>query len=254
MCSDWTSWLTQIRTVPRVSMTFLKPPKLMIAAPSKLIPVRRLIVCAISCAPPSQPPPLRAPAWNAALILSVPPVKPLFGNAGICASVSRGMEIRYAWSCVAGMCRMMMLSERTSSAAQRSRASTPSSSMSIGPSRLAPPSASDLPASPSRLRWAMPPVACPITTLLPTMAAPLLSISTAPNTTVSRAQRGSLRLVRFFADPPPPAPPPPELPPSPPPGGRPPGPPPEGRDCTGMAAEIRPLGAADPEEEGRRLA
>ena len=54
-------------------MTFLKPPKLMIAAPSKLIPVSRLIVCAISWAPPSQPPPLRAPAWKAALILSVPP-------------------------------------------------------------------------------------------------------------------------------------------------------------------------------------
>ena len=38
-------------------MTFLKPPKLMIAAPSKLIPVSCLIVWAISWAPPSQPPP-----------------------------------------------------------------------------------------------------------------------------------------------------------------------------------------------------
>ena len=40
----------------------------------------------------------------------------------------------------------------------------------------------------------MPPVACPIRALLPTMAAPLLSISTAPKITVSRAQSGSLRL------------------------------------------------------------
>ena len=30
MWCDFTSWLTQMRTEPRVSMTFLKPPKLMI--------------------------------------------------------------------------------------------------------------------------------------------------------------------------------------------------------------------------------
>ncbi len=40
------------------------------------------------------------------------------------------------------------------------------------------------------------PVAWLITALLPTMATPLVIISTAPNTRVSRAQSGSLR--RFF--------------------------------------------------------
>ncbi|GAA0390886.1 hypothetical protein GCM10009541_37490 [Micromonospora gifhornensis] len=42
------------------------------------------------------------------------------------------------------------------------------------------------------------PVAWLITALLPTMATPLVIISTAPATTVSRAQSGSLRRGRPF--------------------------------------------------------
>ena len=45
------------------------------------------------------------------------------------------------------------------------------------------------------------PVAWLISTLLPTIATPLVNISTAPKTTVSRAQSGSLRRARLRADP-----------------------------------------------------
>ncbi|GAB3184273.1 hypothetical protein GCM10027259_42100 [Micromonospora palomenae] len=45
------------------------------------------------------------------------------------------------------------------------------------------------------------PVAWLISALLPTMAMPLVIISTAPKITVRRAQSGSLRLVRFLAPP-----------------------------------------------------
>ena len=160
------------------------------------MPVSSCTALVASFAPPVQPRPFIEPYAYAELILSVAPRKPIDASAGMCATMSRGIEIMYARSCVAVMCRIIIVSDREvwPLVSQPSRVSRPSSSRFIPPLGNLPvialPVPLDVSSSTLDVVWMLL-VSWLRKYLAPTMPLTLTSIRTAPKTMISFAHSGA---------------------------------------------------------------